>query len=79
MIPFRLRFAFKRIFDSNYRNSIRSVVSSPSEFYYILLRKLSPWSSQKILMLHLKDGSAIPVEEFWTLFVFDEIMVDRCY
>jgi len=79
MIPFRLRFAFKRIFSPNYRRRIRSVVSSPSEFYYILLRKLSPWSSHKALMLNLKDGSVIPVEEFWTMFVFDEIMIEHCY
>jgi FkbM family methyltransferase len=79
MFPFRLRFAFKRIFLSNYRNRIRSVVSSPFEFYYILLRKLSPWSSHKVFTLHLKGGGVIPVEEFWTLFVFDEVLVDHCY
>lgn len=79
MLPFRLRFALKQIFSPVSRKRIRSVVSSPAEFYYILFRKLSPWSSHRTLMLRLKDGAVLPVEEFWTLFVFDEVIVEQCY
>ena len=79
MIPFRARFAAKRVFSPAYYRHLSGILAHPLGFYSILIRKLSPSSSKEPLDLRLKDGKIIRVREFWTLFLFDEIFVGACY
>lgn len=79
MIPFRARFAAKRLFSRTYYLRLAEILVHPFSFYTILIRKLWPGSSKRPLALRMKDGTIIQVWEFWTLYLFDEVFVERCY
>jgi FkbM family methyltransferase len=79
MTGFRMRFFSERIRSGEYRRKLSEVLANPSRFYSILISKLWPGLSTKAVDLKLKDGKIIRVREFWTLFLFDEIFVERCY
>jgi FkbM family methyltransferase len=79
MIPFRARFAAKCVSSPQYFRRLEEILSNPFRFYNILIKKLWPGTSRSPLSLHLKDGTIVQVEEFWTLFLFDEIFVQNCY
>lgn len=78
-IPFRPRFAARRLLHPGYYRRLAAVLAHPLRFDWVLLRKILPSSSKKPVDLTLKDGKVIRVEEFWTLFLFDEIFVEQCY
>jgi FkbM family methyltransferase len=79
MVPFRLRFAAKRLFSLSYHRKLRCTVGNPLHFYSALLRTLPPGHRSKPVKLTLKNGYSIPIPDFWTLFVFDEIHIEHCY
>jgi len=79
MIPFRLRFAAERLFSLSYHRKLGSVLDNPLHFYSALLRTLPPGLHFKPIRLSLKNGGSIPIPDFWTLFVFDEVHIERCY
>jgi len=79
MIPFRARFAARRLLNFAYYRRLASILATPLSFGWILTRKIMPNCSRKPLDLTLKNGGVIRVEEFWTLFLFDEVFAEKCY
>jgi FkbM family methyltransferase len=78
-IPFRIRFFARRAFSPAYWQKLSEVVASPFQFLCLLSRKLPPWSAKNPRSLKLKDGKVLVIREFWSLFLFDEIFIQRCY
>lgn len=79
MLPFRARFAARRVFNPAYYRRLRRIVADPLKFLAVMVLKLIPGLSSRPFDLRLKDGNIIRVREFWTLFLFDEIFVENCY
>jgi len=79
MLPFRARFAAKRLFSRSYYRRLSQILAHPLRFYAVLALKLMPGWSKGPVDIRLKDGKTIRVREFWTLFLFDEIFVENCY
>jgi FkbM family methyltransferase len=78
-VPFRIRFAAKRVTNPQYLRKLSKVLAHPTQFYSTLARKIYPGSSPKSIQLRLKDGKVILVREFWSMFLFDEIFMANCY
>jgi FkbM family methyltransferase len=78
-VPFRIRFAAKRVINPQYFRKLSKVLAHPTQFYSTLARKIYPGSSLKPIPLKLKDGKVILVREFWSIFLFDEIFMANCY
>jgi len=79
MLPFRARFAARRVFSPRYYRRLGQILAHPLRFYALLALKLLPGLSNGPFDLRLKDGKTLRVREFWTLFLFDEIFVENCY
>ena len=79
MPSFRVRFAVERFFSPEYYRNLSTVLVRSSEFYLALALKLIPGLHSAPLSLHLKGGEQLRIREFWSLFVFDEIFLQRCY
>jgi FkbM family methyltransferase len=78
-VPFRIRFAAKRVINPHYFRKLSTVLAHPTQFYSTLAKKIYPGSSLKPVPLTLKDGKVILVREFWSIFLFDEIFMANCY
>lgn len=78
-LPFRPRFAARRLLNFEYYRRLARILANPLRFDWVLLKKILPSSSKEPVDLTLRDGKVIRVEEFWTLFLFDEIFVENCY
>lgn len=78
-IPFRIRFSSRRLFSPSYWKKLSGVLPHPFRFFWILMIKVAPWSSKQPVRLKLRDGKVLLVREFWSLFLFDEIFVEKCY
>lgn len=74
-----MKWALRQFADSGGYRKHSEVLQSPAQFYVAMVRKFIPGISQEPITLALKDGHAIPVHEFMTLYVYKEIFVDRCY
>jgi len=79
MLPFRARFAARRIFNASYHRRLSQIIASPLKFYLVMALKLLPGLSKGPFDLRFKDGKTLRVREFWALFLFDEIFVQNCY
>jgi FkbM family methyltransferase len=79
MFGFRAHFAAQRLLNHEYQRKLSRVLANPFKFYLILLMKLLPGLHSAPLDMRLKDGKVLRIREFWALFLFDEIFVQRCY
>jgi FkbM family methyltransferase len=79
MLPFRVRFAGRRITSLAYYHRLAKLLTHPLTFYVALALKFIPNWSKAPFDLRLKDGKIFRVREFWSLFLFDEIFVENCY
>jgi FkbM family methyltransferase len=75
----RVGWAVRQFTDWGAYREHGTLLKSPAQFYRAVIRKLIPNASPGVIDLTLKDGHAIPVRDFMTLFIYKEIFVDRCY
>jgi len=74
----RLSWCIKQLRLSQFRRHSKAL-KNPWHFYIAMALKLIPRTYPRRCLLQLVDGSRICVEEFMTLFIYEEIFVDRCY
>jgi FkbM family methyltransferase len=79
MLPFRPRFFAQRIANPSYYRKLARVVSQPTVFFTVLVRKILPGLSTSPSTLRLTDGKILRLREFWSIFLFDEIFMENCY
>lgn len=74
----RLKWSLGQLAFSRFRDH-RATLTNPWEFYRLLLLKLVPRLYSRKGVLVLRDGKRVVVDDFMTLFVYNEIFVDKCY
>src|SRR6266851_1502192 len=79
MAAYRASWASKRVFSLSYFDSIRRVVADPLAFYLALALKIIPNLHTRPMRLRLTDDKVLEIGDFWSLFIFDEIFIQRDY
>jgi FkbM family methyltransferase len=75
----RLRWAWKQLTEPSNFAGHRDTLISPWKFWFALGAKLVPNLWRPPIRLSLRPSGAINVVEFMTLFIYQEIFVDKCY
>jgi FkbM family methyltransferase len=76
---FALRWLMRRVSDGAFRAALRTNLVSPWRFYQIAMLKLIPGLSPGTKELRLRDGKSILIPQFMSLYIFDEIFIQRVY
>lgn len=76
---FGARWLFSRLFSRKFRQQLNASLQSPAAFYYAALMKIVPGLHRGRIDLPLKNGGKISVRSFMTLYIFEEIFLDRVY
>jgi hypothetical protein len=76
---FSARWFLQRLFSSKFRRELNQTVEFPTAFYCAALMKFIPglWSGK--IDLHHKSGGIVSVYSFMTLYIFEEVFLDRVY
>ena len=78
MSLWRLKYAVSELSPARLRAHSQTL-EQPSRFYAGLLLKMIPGPWKRPLTLRLKQGGTIRINHFMSLYIYEEIFVDRCY
>lgn len=75
----RLNWTIQQVFTfRNYRNH-RLILHSSWKYWFALIVKFFPGVYTKAISLKLRDGGTFVVKDFMTLYIYNEIFVERSY
>ncbi len=74
----RIKWAAKQLFSlKNFKNQCQTLTHA-RHYYHALFSKM-PAQHSKPLILQLRTGQKVPVVEFMSLYIYQEIFVQACY
>jgi FkbM family methyltransferase len=79
MGSWRLNWLLKQIFSRSGYAKQRKVLKSLSPFYLSLLLKFFPSVYKKPISLKLKNGGQFFINDFMSLYIYNEIFIEHCY
>lgn len=79
MAFWRLRWTLPRIFSPSFYQKLRKTLQHPAEFYRALAGTLFIHNKTKDYRLLCLDGTVIYINHFVSLFIFDEVFIDKFY
>lgn len=79
MIGWRSRWALSKLLSPAHYKTQRDLFEEPGKYYEAILKKFIPGRHINPILLSLRRGPKFFVHEFMTLYIYNEIFVDKVY
>ena len=78
-MSWRLKWALNELCDVSHADAHRHTLHSWWKYWFAIVAKFLPGLWPFAIRMHLKSGGSFLFTEFMTLFIYKEIVIDKCY